>query len=66
MMGQAAPVTEFVSIGHLERMCACFSHFEARTENAGGDLVTALAPRSLLLPTLGRLAGLDIYCRLVK
>lgn len=65
-VGRAAPETVFVSIDHLARMCTGFSHFGASTENAGGDLVTTMVPRSLLLPTLGRLAGLDIYCRLLK
>ena len=66
VLGRAAPETVFVSIRHLERMCGRFSHFEARTENAGGDFATRIVPRRLLLPTVGRLAGLDIYCRLVK
>ena len=64
--GQAPPETAFASIRHLARLCARFSRFEARTENAGGDRVTGKMPRSLLLSTLGRVAGLDIYCRLVK
>ena len=64
--GEAAPETVFVSRGEVARLCANFSRVEARLENAGGDRLTALLPRRLLLPTLGRAAGLDIYTVLIK
>ena len=64
--GEAAPETAFVSRGHLARLCRRFTRFHARLENAGGDRLTGWLPRSLLLATLGRVAGLDVYCRLIK
>ena len=64
--GRAPPETVFVSTRHLARLCERFSRFEARTENIGVGRLMGKTCRNLLLPRLGRFAGLDIYCHLVK
>jgi SAM-dependent methyltransferase len=61
--GEAAPETAFLSARELGRMFRRFSQFSVRKENAselpfGGH---RFVPRTLLLPTLGKLAGLDLY-----
>ncbi|MBI5816650.1 MAG: class I SAM-dependent methyltransferase [Nitrospinae bacterium] len=66
--GEAAPETVFSSISQLNKMLSGFSRVTFRKENCDdlylrGRLV---APRHRLLPTLGRLMGLDIYIRAVK
>ena len=64
--GRSAPETAFVSIRCLARLCARFSGFQAQTENSAGGRFGSTVRRIILLPTLGRLAGLDIYCHLTK
>jgi len=66
--GAAAPETVFVSRGQLRSMLARFSEAEFRLENC--DHITlrgrTLVPRRLLLSTVGRMAGLDIYVAATK
>ena len=66
--GRAAPETVFLSMRDLRQMLSRFSAFAMRKENC--DHITlrgrAIVPRRLLLSSLGRLAGLDIYLQLVK
>lgn len=61
--GFAAPETAFVSATQLREMLGQYSQSELRMENC--DHITrrgrALVPRKLLLSTIGRIAGLDIY-----
>jgi SAM-dependent methyltransferase len=61
--GVAAPETVFLSARQLARMFRRYSHFSCRKENASELPFSAhrLIPRRCLLPTLGRLAGLDLY-----
>ena len=64
--GKAAPETVFLSRRHLKQLCGRFSGVEAHLENASLGHFDRLVPRPLQLATLGRLAGLDVYLRLVK
>lgn len=65
---EGAPFTEFVSRRDLREMMARFSRVDTGLENCrqialrGRDLL----PRALLLHTLGRRAGLDIYVTAMK
>jgi SAM-dependent methyltransferase len=66
--GVAAPETDFVSVNALRRMLGRFSRVSIEKENCEdlrlrGRLLVA---RKKLLPTFGRLAGLDLYVTAVK
>jgi SAM-dependent methyltransferase len=61
--GEAAPKTVFLSIGELARMFRRYASFTCHKENCG-ELplgVHRFIPRRLLLPTVGKVAGLDLY-----
>jgi SAM-dependent methyltransferase len=61
--GVAAPETDFLSAQQLAGMFQRYSRFSCHKENCG-ELpfgLHRLVPRKLLLPSVGRLAGLDIY-----
>jgi hypothetical protein len=66
--GAAAPETVFVSATELRDMLRGFSQHRLWLENF--DAITfrgrTLVPRKLLLATLGRMAGLDIYVAATK
>lgn len=66
--GAAAPETVFVSARHLRAMLRSFSDYRLWLENC--DHITlrgrTLVPRTALLATLGRAAGLDIYVAATK
>jgi SAM-dependent methyltransferase len=64
--GTAAPETDFVSSAHLSRLCCQFSVIEIFCENAGGEFFLRFIPRKVLLASLGKVAGLDLYVRLTK
>jgi ubiquinone/menaquinone biosynthesis C-methylase UbiE len=66
--GSAAPHTDFVSKGTFRGLTTKFSVVEVTTQNANALSIfgRALIPRPKLLPTLGRVAGLDLYARLTK
>jgi SAM-dependent methyltransferase len=61
--GEAAPETAFLSARQLSRMFRRYSDFACHKENASELPLGAhrLVPRKVLLPTLGKLAGLDLY-----
>jgi hypothetical protein len=61
--GQAAPETALRSVGELKTMLRRFEAVTCTKQNANPFVVKGLTliPRFLLLPTMGRLAGLDIY-----
>ena len=61
--GKAAPETVFLSISQLRQMLSRFSRVEFHKEN--NDNLFRL-PRKLLLSSLGRLVGLDIYIEAQK
>jgi SAM-dependent methyltransferase len=60
--GEAAPVTEFFSVGEVRRIFAAFSAVECHRENCydHGVLARLGLDRQSLLPRIGRL-GLDLY-----
>lgn len=66
--GQGAPETVFLSIKQLESMLSRFSSIKITKENC--DHITfrgrVLIPRVVLLSTLGRLLGLDLYIQVRK
>jgi SAM-dependent methyltransferase len=64
--GGAAPETVFTSISELRQLCGRFRACEIRKENAAREQLFRFVPRPLLLPTLGRLLGLDLYAQLTK
>lgn len=66
--GAAAPETTFVSIGELQTMLGRFSHHDLQLENCDNISIRGRTriPRRLLLATLGRVAGLDIYVAATK
>ena len=65
--GSAAPHTDFVSRGHLRRMCRRFSRYTARLENATNEPPFTSWTRERLLATpIPRLFGLDIYAVAMK
>lgn len=66
--GGAAPETVFVSRPELRGMLSKFSSVSLDLENSNPLSLRGivLVPRPLLLPTLGRLAGLDIYISATK
>ena len=66
--GGAAPETVFVSRAQLRDMMARFSRVSLELENCNhlGMRGLVLVPRSILLPGLGRFAGLDIYVDATK
>jgi SAM-dependent methyltransferase len=55
--GEAAPETALLSVGQLKQMLQSFATVSCTKRNADDRLI----PRAWLLPTLGRLLGLDIY-----
>jgi SAM-dependent methyltransferase len=65
--GDAAPHTDFVSRGHLRRMCRQFRAFSARLENIASEPPLTRWSRTRLLKTpLPRFLGLDIYATAIK
>jgi SAM-dependent methyltransferase len=65
--GQSAPETVLVSATHLARLLAThFRTVSVERENAAAGRLQRLLPRSVLVPTLGRFMGLDLYARAVK
>lgn len=56
--GEAAPETVFHSIHELKDMFGKFSQMQVHKENFGSIL---LVPRNILLLTVGKMAGLDLY-----
>jgi SAM-dependent methyltransferase len=62
--GMAAPETVFVSASRLGRLFGMFRSVEIAKEN--NTNLFRFIPRDLLLTTLGRWAGLDLYVRAVK
>ncbi len=63
--GDAAPQTEFVTLGELAVMCRKFSACSIVKENIGQDGMFRLVSRDHAL-RYGKLLGLDLYCRLKK
>jgi SAM-dependent methyltransferase len=61
--GKAAPETALVSISELKQMLSSFAEVRCTKRNANPLTVKGitLIPRTWLLPTVGRLMGLDIY-----
>jgi SAM-dependent methyltransferase len=61
--GQAAPETAVLSVNEIKQMLRCFADVTCTKRNANPLMVKGktLVPRPWLLPTLGRLMGLDIY-----
>ena len=55
--GEAAPETALLSVCQLKQMLHAFASVSCTKRNADDGLI----PRAWLLPTLGRLLGLDIY-----
>jgi SAM-dependent methyltransferase len=67
LAGNAAPQTVFSSPRGVRRMAgAGWSHFEFSTQNAAAEPPLHLLPRPVLLRTIGRLAGIDLYCTMTK
>jgi SAM-dependent methyltransferase len=64
--GKAAPHTVFVSAGYLRRIMHDWSRIVVVRENIDLPGPFRRIPRCWLLPTLGPLCGLDLYCRAVK
>jgi SAM-dependent methyltransferase len=66
--GEAAPETTFLSISELARMFQSYTSFDCHKENCG-ELplgVHRFIPRRFLLPTVGKVAGLDLYIQARK
>ena len=61
--GAVAPATEFASSAALRGMFRGCRHVRVDKQNANAVTIhgRTLVPRSLLLPTLGRVVGLDLY-----
>lgn len=61
--GNAAPETAVLSVGEIKAMLHSFAHVQCSKRNANPLVVKGLTliPRPWLLPTIGRLLGLDIY-----
>jgi SAM-dependent methyltransferase len=65
--GEAAPATEYTSVGEARRLFAGFSDLRIRRENFDGLTLGRLAvPRSRLLGWPARLAGLDLYITAIR
>jgi SAM-dependent methyltransferase len=64
--GNAAPETVFTSARGFRALTNDWSAVDVWTENAARELVFRLIPRRVLLRTVGRVAGLDLYCWLRK
>jgi SAM-dependent methyltransferase len=64
--GNGAPETAFTSIDELTRMCRRFAACRISKENAAREHIFRFVPRTILLPTLGPLLGLDLYAELRK
>jgi ubiquinone/menaquinone biosynthesis C-methylase UbiE len=64
----AAPETVFLSARDLRTMLQRFEQVQVVKRNSDpiGIRGRTIVPRSLLLPTVGRLCGLDLYARAVK
>ena len=61
-----APETVFTSVAELRQLCGRFARCRITMENAAREHIFRLIPRTLLLPTLGPLLGLDLYAELRK
>jgi ubiquinone/menaquinone biosynthesis C-methylase UbiE len=66
--GLPAPHTDFVTPRELRRLLSEFASVSVRRENANGVTVLkrAVIPRRVLLPVVGRLAGLDLYAAVTR
>jgi ubiquinone/menaquinone biosynthesis C-methylase UbiE len=65
--GEAAPATEYSSLGETKRLFAGFSDVHIRRENFDDLRFRRLAvPRSRLLGWPARLAGLDLYITAIR
>lgn len=64
--GDAAPHTDFFSASHVRAMASRWSEVEIYTENVGGFPIFPKFFRRLGLLTVGKFAGLDIYCHFKK
>jgi SAM-dependent methyltransferase len=62
--GAAAPETVFISASHMRRLASDWRKVEIHRRNIGAEFPLGLIPRRYLLPTLGPLVGLDLYCQL--
>ncbi len=61
--GSEAPATAFTSVAEARRLFEGWSEVRVRRENCGG---APLIGRRMLLPILGRMAGLDLYITATK
>lgn len=61
-----APETVFTSASELRRMCGAYSSCSVSRENADRESILRFVPRAILLPTIGRTFGLDLYAELIK
>jgi SAM-dependent methyltransferase len=66
--GTVAPATDFLSIGQLRGMLSRYSQVSFQKENCTDLEISRLRfrPRSILLLTLGKVLGLDIYIQARK
>lgn len=64
--GDAAPHTDFFSAGHIKYMANKWQSVDVSSENVGDEGMLQFLPRYWKNKTLGRIAGLDIYCTLRK
>lgn len=64
--GTAAPHTDFFSASHIKSMTSEWQSVDVFSENVGMSRWYPDLMRAAGLPTLGRVLGLDIYCRLRK
>lgn len=64
--GDAAPHTDFFSASHVRAMASRWSSVKIYTENIGGFPVFPDFFRRIGLSTIGKFAGLDIYCQLKR
>lgn len=67
-VGRAAPETVFLAIAELRTMLSRFSRAAFTRENCDHLSLRGrtIVPRGLVLATIGRLVGLDIYIHAVK
>jgi SAM-dependent methyltransferase len=64
--GQAAPHTDFFSVGAMRRICKRWSAVEYRRRNIGAEGLLQRIPRPLALALFGSAFGLDIYFKIRK
>lgn len=64
--GGGAPATAFTSAAQMRQMCAKWSQVKVQPENTGGEGLLRYLSRETANNTVGKVLGLDIYCRLSK